>query len=248
MATGPEVLTYYGITVEQAMDFIMANIDRPEVIYDAAWDHGITTQHLSDISGYSVNTIKDYFESSGLDTYALDEVRILFNSNLKDLDYLVGFNVKTDVLSTTSLGEQVKASVDSSVYKEFFVTPWLYQAIDGIYSVDELGTSHVGDVPAQNIVIENLFYGTLINQYTALDSTELDQIINFELTDSNSDEYQIMLHDALIDIPSTPYWTDSTLAEIVYKDAINIISGYEESSFIGKLDSTFLGFAIAEYM
>lgn len=248
MATGLEVLKHYGITREQAMDFIMANVNHPEVIYDVAWEFGITTQHLSDITGYSTDDIKNYFESSGLDTYALDEVRILFNSNLGDLNYLVDFNDLTGVLSTASLAEQVKASADSSVYQDFFESIWGYQSIDSIYSPDELGTSKVGNVPATTESIESLFFGTLINQYIALDSLEVNQITNFELTEDNYDEYQVILHDALIDVPSTPAWTDSTLAELVYKDAINIINGYEESAFIGKLDSTFLGFAIAEWI
>lgn len=248
MATGPEVLKYYGITSEQAMDFIMANVNHPEVIYNGAMGLGITTQHLSDITGYSTDDIKNYFESSGLDTYTLDEVRILFNSNLGDLNYLVGFNDLTGALSTASLAEQVKASVDSSYYHDYFFTAaWDYQHADGIYSPDELGTSKVGSIPDTNESIESLFYGALINQYIALDSLEIDQITNFKLTEANFNEYQVMLHDALVDVPSTPFWTDNALAELVYKDAINIINGYDESPFIGILDNTFLGNAIAEW-
>ena len=193
MATGQEVLKFYGITVEQAIDFIMAYVNNPEVIYDGASELGITTQHLSDITGYSTDVIKNYFESFGLDTYTLDEVRILFNSNLGDLNYLVGLDDLTGVLSTTSLGEQVKASVDSSVYHHFFESVWGYQPIDGIYSPDELGTSMVGNIPATTDSIESLFFATLINQYIALDSLEMDQIINFKITDTNFDEYQVML-------------------------------------------------------
>lgn len=245
MATGSEVLKYYEITVEQANGFIMANVNQPELIYDTARELGISTQHLSDITGYSTSIIKDYFESSGLDIYFLDQVRILFNSNLEDLDYLVDFDDKTGVLSTTSLEERVKASVDSSVYEDFFKSTFDYQAIDGNYSPDELGTNHVGNVPAQNTVIENLFYSTLVNQYMALDGLEVDQIIDFKLTNDNFDEYREMLHDALVDVPSTPYWDDEILAESIYKEAVNIINGHEDSVFIGKLDSTFLGLAIA---
>jgi len=57
MATGIQVLNYYGITVKQAMDFILANINNPEAIYNGASELGITTQHLSDITVYPADAI-----------------------------------------------------------------------------------------------------------------------------------------------------------------------------------------------
>ncbi|UJP04866.1 MAG: hypothetical protein LZF61_08400 [Nitrosomonas sp.] len=251
MATGEEVLKYYGITKDDAVNFVLTNADNPELVYDAAWDSGITTQHLNDIlneiPGISVDVIKDYFEGAGLDTLALDEVRILFNANLGDLNYLVGTNDLSGVLSIEALRSQVKASVDNDTYNDFFEYTWGYQAADGVYSPDELGSDQIGSVPATHESIESLFYGTLINQYIALDADEIEQITNFgDLTADNFDAFQVMLQAALGDVPSNTIWTDKVLAELVYGEAIDIINGYEASSWIGKLDPIYLGLATME--
>jgi hypothetical protein len=105
MATGPEVLKYYGTNTKDAMNFIMTNVNNPKIIFDVAYENGITTQHLSDITGYSADAIKTYFESAGLSAALLDEVKLLFNSPLGHLDYLVDFNSHTGSLSTASLRE-----------------------------------------------------------------------------------------------------------------------------------------------
>ncbi|UJP03553.1 MAG: hypothetical protein LZF85_03620 [Nitrosomonas sp.] len=249
MATGLEVIEYYGISRERAMDFIMANVNHPEVIYDVASTYGITTQHLSDITGYSTDIIKNYFESSRLSTTVLDEVKLLFNSSLGHLDYLVNFNNHTGSLSTASLSEQVTASLDDPTqFDALFESIFGYEEADGLYTPDETGISHLGNIKAVPESLESIFFGTLINIINSLDIDELKQIASFpSITKDNLNDFIALVSDSLSDMPATPY-PDSFLQENVVKDAVTLIEDYwsSDSQVIGILDdSPFLGLVIA---
>lgn len=239
MATGQEALAYLGLTVEQVNQFIQENIGQHKIIYDAAYDVGITTQHLSDITGYSTDTIKNFFATFELDTRLLDEVKILFNSDLGDLANLVGFNDHSGVLSTASLGDQVKLDTDSSDYSAFYEPVFSYQQADGIYTPDELGVSHLGNVPATDESIESLVYGTLINIYSALDETELSQLKGFSHNESNVNEYRSLLTDALSDPANR---SDQDLADLIAAETGILIDEYWNNMDVtGILDHSILG-------
>ena len=159
MATGKEVLEYYEISLQDANDFIMGNVAHPEIIYLTAGDYGITNQHLSDITSYSTETIKNYFANFGLDPELLDEVQLLFNSNLGNLDYLVNFNNHIGSLSTANLREQVKASLKDPIdYDDFFESIYGYEEADGLYTPDETGISHLGNIQAVPENLESIFF------------------------------------------------------------------------------------------
>jgi|CXWL01.1.fsa_nt_gi hypothetical protein len=249
MTTGQEVLKFYNIDQKTAMDFIMANINNPTVIFNTASDYGITNQHLSHITGYSTDTIRNYFESFNLDSEWLDEVKILFNSELGNLSYLVNFNNRTGSLSTSSLREQVKASLDDSAdYDFFFESVYDYQEADGLYTPDETGISHLGNIQATHENLESIFYGTLINILNALDIEELKEISEFpEPPLGNLDDFIVLVSEALSDTPATPY-PDSFLQTNTVSDAVKLIEDYwsPDSTTIGILDnSSFLGLVIA---
>lgn len=224
MASGQEVLMHNQVTVEQANAFILANIEQPEVIFDTAKKFGITTQHLSDITGYSTEIISEYFLSSGLDNKALEDIKILLNSELGDLASLVGFNDHSDALSTASLADKVKPNIISEDYSGFFEPVFGYQIDDGFYTPDELGVSHLGkNVPATSESIESLFYGTLINLYAALDDAELSELKGFSHNGSNVDEYRSLLTDALNDPANR---SDQDLANLIAGDAEVLIGEF----------------------
>ena len=184
----------------------------------------------------------------GLDTEFLDEVKLLFNSSLGDLDYLVKFNSHTGSLSTASLKEQIKASLDDpSDYDFLFESIYGYEEADGLYTPDETGISHLGNIQAVPESLESIFLGTLINIINSLDVGELEQIGNFTLTVDNRDDFVALVSDSLSDMPTTPY-PDSFLEENVVNDAVALIEDYwnPDSLTIGILDdSPFLGLVIA---
>lgn len=240
MATGQEVLSYYEVTVEEANAFILANIDQPWVIFNTAIEFGITIQHLSDITGFSTDIIRDYFSASELDSRMLDETKILFSTELGSLASLVEFNHRSGMLSTDSLADQVKAKVDSSDYDDFLEPVFAYQQADGIYTADELGVSHLGDIPATDESIESLMYGTLINLYSALDDAELIELWGFSDNDSNSDEYRLLLASALSDPANRG---DQELADLIANETAILIDEYwyGEVDVIGIFDLSLVG-------
>lgn len=241
MATGQEVLAHYQITIDQAQQFILANIKQPDVIFDTAEDFGITTQHLSDITGYSTNIISGFFGSFGLDTVELDDIRILFNSELDNGFSLVGFNNRSDVLSTASLSSLVKADVEISDYSDFFKPVFSYQTDDGLYTPDELGVPG-NSVPATEASIESLVYGTLINVYAGLDDSELTVLKDFSHNAANIDEYRALLTDALGD---PAIHSDEELADLIADETVALINEFWYGDVIvnGTLDLSLLGLA-----
>ena len=54
-------LAKFGVTVQQAKDFINSNSQNPADIFQAAQVSGVTTKMLSELSGYSVDIVSGYF-------------------------------------------------------------------------------------------------------------------------------------------------------------------------------------------
>lgn len=249
MATGQEVLKFYGIEQQDAMSFITANIDNPEVIFNVALQYGITTQHLSDITGYDSLDISIYFQELGMDPHQLNDVRILANTLSGDfvtfargpaddfeLSKLIDFNNQTGVLSNASLREQIKADLDNSpMYDAFFQPVFGYQNADGLYTPDETGVSRLGNFEATSENLESIFFGTLINILNSAETEEMDQIASSE----DINETVLLIADALIDKP-TESLPDNLLEYGITLYGTDIIMEYfsEGNTTIGILDGT----------
>ncbi len=242
-----EHLAKLGITVQQANDFIIENVENPGLLYSTARQNGVTNEMLSEITSFSTDTIRNYFESSDSELVVkrLDYTGILFNTDIGALKNLVDFNNNTGILSTDSLREEVKSLIDFSTFYDFpFTARYDFQPNDGIYDADELGVSHLGgDITATDENIESLFYGTLINMFSVLDETELSQINTFP-QDGNSEGFQMLLADALSDSPTTTAWTDEALTNLVVNEAVYLHNHYIQDDFvIGLFDHSYLGYA-----
>ena len=240
-------LAKFGVTIQQANDFILMNVEQPNVIYDIARDKAVTISMLSEITSFHEDVIREYFASSDLDAKLLDDTSILINSDLGALEGLVAFNDNTGILSTISLKEEVQLRLDSPfVYEFVFVPPQEWEKLmseDDIYDAEELGVTHLSNVPATSESIESLFYGTLLNIYSTLDEVELDRLN--EARDSGTlHESQELLNEALADSSSPVVWADEILAELVIVEAANIVNNFfDDVSIVGVLDQSFLGFS-----
>ncbi len=242
-----EHLAKIGITVQQANDFIVENIDNPELLFSAARQNGVTNGMLSEITNFSTSVISEYFVSAGFNNTELDYTSLIINSDLEALETLVDFNNKPNILSNTALSEAVRPLLDEPLTLGFTFTPtYNFQPNDGIYDSDELGVGHLSNVPATDESIESLFYGTLINMFEAFDEAELNQINGFP-EDGNPEEFQTLLTDALSESPSPVAWTDEELANLVSKEAAEIINKFwsGESELVGVLDHSYLGLITA---
>lgn len=238
-------LAKFDVTVQQAIDFISANLDKPEVIYFAAFENGVTNAMLSEMTQHSTKVISDYFISAGLEPEKLDYTSMLVNFDLGELETLVDFNDNVGILSNISLRDAVRPLVNTTqIYDLSFESVFPHiQLNDGIFDADELGVGHLTDVAATSENLESLFYGSLINIFGALDEAELKQIKEFP-DDGNSEEFQMLLIEALSDKPDTVNWTDEQLVELVSSEAISVINElWSGNGFVGTLDFSYLGLA-----
>ncbi len=239
-------------TIQQAKDFIFSNTEKPEIIFQAAFDYGVTTEMLSEITGFSTDIVREYFASadidSELDSSLLDNTSILVNSDLGSLESLVAFNERNGILSNTALREEVELKIIEPLNYELTFDPVrpLVQPNDDIYDAEELGVAHLTNVPATNESVESLFYGSLINLFSALDESELNQINTFP-SNGGSENFQALLLTALSETPSPVVWDDEKLADLVTNEAASIINKYgtHDNAVIGVLDLSFLGLATA---
>lgn len=242
MATGQEVLDFYKVTISQALQFIEANINKPQTIFNKANESGITIQHLSDITGYSTDIISNYFVSAGLNPRKLDEVKLIFNSSVGDLESIVSFNSHSGALSNIELGDRVETVVDPIKYQYFFepFSQHEYEQIDGVLTPDESGISHLGNVPATSDSMESIVYGSLINLYSQLDETELRELKEFPYDENNKDQYRSILIESLKDSAN---YTDNVLADLVVSETASIIEEFWNHDIVGVLDHSILGLA-----
>ncbi len=240
-----EHLAKLDVTEQQALDFILTNIDEPEVIYLAAFENGVTIAMLSEITNISTTVISDYFVAVDLQPEKLDYTSTLINFDLGSLEALVDFNDNVGILSNDSFRNTVRSLVNDPLDYDYSFKPVIpgLQDKDGIYDADELGVGHLTDVPATSENLESLFFGSLINMFNALDETELNQIKAFP-ADGNQEEFQALIIDALSESPENFSWTDEQLAESVSEYAAEIIEElWNDSPLVGALDHSYLALA-----
>ncbi|MBI5278566.1 MAG: hypothetical protein HY854_19165 [Burkholderiales bacterium] len=74
MATAAEHLATYGVTVDQAREFIFANLGNLPLILQVADTYGVTNAMLAEIVGGGVTApdVVNYFYLHGLDSSILD--------------------------------------------------------------------------------------------------------------------------------------------------------------------------------
>lgn len=82
-----EHLAQYGLTSQQARDFILANLETPEVIFDAAKQFGVTSWMLAEIvGGVSTPQVMKFFSERGRDTAELDGDGVIYRLNFDNRD------------------------------------------------------------------------------------------------------------------------------------------------------------------
>ncbi len=241
-----EHLAKLDFTTEQASEFIFANVDQPETIFAVARQFGVTTAMLSEITNFSTDLVNEYFENAQLNGIELNYTSLLVNSDLGELETLVDFNTRTDMLSNSALNDAARSQLGNPNRLDFFYDPnYSFHLKDNLYDPEELGVGNLNAVSATNENIESLFYGSLINMINRLDDTELNQIKTFQ--DKSSEDFQALLLNALSESPASNSRTDEQLAELVVSEAVNIIDPFFDNSnaLVGILDLSYLGLATA---
>ncbi|HNP26526.1 MAG TPA: hypothetical protein PKM20_07280 [Nitrosomonas sp.] len=126
-------LAKFGVTVPQALNFLVANVQQPETIFNVSSQFAITTEMLSEITNLSASIVRDYFAASGLNASELDDTSILINADLGSFTNFVSFNKNdaaysvedmdiSEVLSTETLRGFVQPLLnDPSAYDAVFI-------------------------------------------------------------------------------------------------------------------------------
>lgn len=158
----------------------------------------------------------------------------------------MNFNSKAGNLSNALLREATLNKLEVNTDYDPFFSEIMKRDLhkDGIYDAEELGVGLLGNIPATSENLESIFYGSLINMFSALDKSEWNQIT--ELRNSCSpEELHALLFTALSESPSPIAWPETEIKEMVAVEAVNIIDKYWHNSLIGILDHSFLGLATA---
>ena len=93
MSSTQEYLASKGVTMEQAVGFIMDNANNPQLIYSKALVNGVTTAMLVDIVQQAIpnidaSMVKGYFTSNHIDPSLLDASQI--DVPLRSVPYVLG--------------------------------------------------------------------------------------------------------------------------------------------------------------
>lgn len=249
-------LATYGVTVQQAKDFILSNTSQPAVIFSTAKQFGVTTPMLSEISGFSTDVIRGFFASFGMNTDELNGVippiipsgHKLLPDNLASLSHLIVFNANSGVLSTDALRANILPDAYEPDYAAVF-NPSNYQgASDGVFTAEELGVAHLSNLPATRETMESLIYGTLINAFRAIDESEIFQIVSYlgshpdPTDDTVTSEFTTLMNDVFGDPSSDPvYRDDAQLAQGVYQVTDGLIDDIMRNDFDDILITSLIG-------
>ena len=234
-------LANYGISVQQAHDFIFAHLDDPALIHSAAAQYGVTNEMLGEIvGGYNADQVEAYFELHGLASAQLDSAHPLLADDMLQLSNLFTLNNYDGMLSVASLREQVIAQTGLASYEAAF-DPNLYDgAADGVFTPAELGVSSLGTLAASMGTIESLFFGTLITAFRSVDMEEALDLFYFEGDDA---QFLSLLVNVFADLAEPAFFPDSEIVEIVVMAGISLVQlvGIDPDWALFSLGDDFLG-------
>jgi hypothetical protein len=199
--TAGEHLAKYGVSVAQAREFIVANLNSPTVIYNTAKQYGVTNQMLAEIyGGVTANDVRSFFNQLGLAAADLDSKVLMapapqVSANTVDFsanNKFFKFNDETGVLSTEAIRQMVLDSgVTLDKYYRSFDLKKMVGGADGIDAKDFLGKvpldnpfySELKDITFNTAEqYESLRIGTIINFIQAIDLVEIAQLEQFFIT------------------------------------------------------------------
>jgi hypothetical protein len=185
-------LLQYNVNLQQARDFVYANLNSPATIFDVAKQYGVTNAMLAEIygQGVSADDVRWFFSSKGFVPSQLDVTVTPLPGGpgyddawlpevLQPLaENLLRFNAESGALSTEIIRQGVIQVTGAAAYNEAFSLWQFGDDADSVLTPTELGFSHLGsiDSPAE---LESLVYGTVINLLRSVDVTEAQELAQF---------------------------------------------------------------------
>lgn len=230
-------LAQFGVTVAQAREFILSNVNSPGTIFSVADQFGVTTDMLAEIvgGGFTGDDVTAWFAARGFNASQLDDAGSdaggeLLPEDMAALASLVTLNTNTGALSNSELRAAVITAIapdgfDQDDYWDAFDPANYEGASDGTFTADELGVSSAfGSIAATAENLESLFYGTTIKALRAIDMQEILDIQSFVAANAtalgNGDEvvlsqYIDLMVSVFEDQAVTPVIPDATLDDAI---------------------------------
>lgn len=203
-------------------DNVLAN---KNAVSQYCYDHKI---NQTDISLALVT--QEYGSINDIITYIYEYIELgdtphqeLLSADMQTLVSLVSLDTYSGELTTTSIREEVIASMGSDAYYEAFDPKNYEGSEDGVFTTEELGFSHLSNLPATTETVESLFYGTIIKAYKSIDMGEILSIESFvdsheaDFMAGNEDvfnELTDLVVNAMISSTSSPILEDSEIFDI----------------------------------
>lgn len=246
-----ELLQGYGITLQQASDWIQANLENPGLIYQTALDLGIDSAMLAEIvqpwvPGADATLVETFFAQQGLDPVALypddgESFSAFLPAELQTLTQLVVFNDNTGVLATDSLRTAAMSQVNPNAYWNVFDPGQYDEAGDGVLSADDLGVPGLVDFTATPENLESLLYGTVIKIFKSIDVTEAQQLQDWMLSGADAEDSTHLIVQILSTPATTPLLSDEDLAQTVAATIVASVElvGVGDDSYGGVLGGLF---------
>ena len=227
-------LASLGVTMNQAHDFVKANLGSPATIYKVAQQYGIDSQMLADIMsidypGLTASGVESFFQGRGFNGAALHSKGVdntsnvaMLSSDFTALSNLFGFNTHTGALSNEALRASVTKVTGVNSYLYAFAPINFDGAEDGVFTGKELGVSNFPSMAATWQNIESVFYGTVIRLLESIDQSEIQGLEDFvtqnETALSNNDATAMAHLQQLIinmfETPAvTPLFSEAELAQ-----------------------------------
>lgn len=188
MGVAADHLAKFRVTVAEARNFIVANMQRPADIFNTAKQFGVTNEMLAEIyGGVTKQDVINFFDSARINSRLLDPVIpaasnvALVPSDLANSAFanLVAFNSESGTLSTSSLRNKIIAQTGADAYNKAFSPNLVAGSQDGTLTGAEIGVSKFQSFAATQDNIESLYFGTLIKVYKSFDAQEVQELANF---------------------------------------------------------------------
>lgn len=268
--TAAELLNQYGLTVQQASDWIRENVGNSQLVYNTALEFGVDSSMLAEIvsswvPGANADLVENFFTSQGLNGSALNSAVLnagaggddfgggeILPEDLAALASLITLNTYGGQLSTEALRAGVLNEVSNGSYYYQLFNPANYEgADDGTFTADELGIPGLGNLAATTENLESLYYGTLIKVFKAIDMEEISQIADFAQANASAleagspavlDQYVDLMLSVLEDPAVTPMFPDDQLAQTIIFSTVAVAELVGGGDPSALFDDLFTGF------
>lgn len=204
MSLASEHLMQYGVTVENAREFIMSHLDNPTTLFNVAKQFSVTNEMLGEIVGVPTDAVRNFFGNIGLDYNQLESNQV----NLP-VTYTATNGTVFDIVVGTPGNDYFTHSAGNKIYlgmggdDTFSNAPnasgeadFIGGAGNDVYSLMPAGLTFIKDIGGGSDTVHDNVFGypqdnyTLDNRYLYGDVYDdagnyLTTVVGGDLTDPN---------------------------------------------------------------